>query len=335
VTVLAVIVVLLAFLVVALLAQWWLQGYAGRRLERHVAVNGLSRRYVVWLPSQHREKEPLPVVLAFHGGFASPEQLEESAAIHQADQAQNFVIVYPEGYQRSWNAVLCCGPAARDNIDDRKFVCALLDDLASAVRIDFRRVYATGFSNGALFAYYLASTMADRITAIAPVSGAMQDPNPIPPPCRPVPVFHWHGLEDRFAPYHGGMSLVKTAPRQPPVESGIEFWKHFDGAHTAAQEELFGGSAVCLVYSGGRDGTRVQLCRVRGLGHQWPGSRPTGQYAKIASMFGPLGPPINANDAILNFFSEYELPSRRVEWHSSRRGQARGQAEHGDAQKST
>jgi polyhydroxybutyrate depolymerase len=319
--------VLLALLVVALVARTWPRGPAARRLQRHVQVEGLSRRYVVWLPDRHREKEPLPVVLAFHGGFATPEQLEESAALHEADEAQNFVIVYPEGYERSWNAVLCCGAAARDNIDDLKFVGMLLDDLESVFTIDSRRVYATGFSNGALFAYHLAATMADRIAAIAPVSGAMQDSNPNPPPSRAVPVFHWHGLEDRFAPFGGGMSAIKTAPFQPPVESGIEFWRHFDGADTIKEETLFGGNALCLVYSGGRDGTRVQLCRVPGLGHQWPGSRPTGQYAEVASMFGPLGPPMDANDAILKFFSEYALPSRRVEWQASHRNTAQRQAE--------
>jgi polyhydroxybutyrate depolymerase len=318
VTVVIVIAVLAAFLAVAIVARWLLRGYSGRRLQRYVEVDGLTRRYVVWLPNQHTEKEPLPVVLAFHGGFGTPEQLEESSGLHFADAAQNFVVVYPEGYERSWNAILCCGPAMRDNIDDVKFVGVVIDDLAEVVTIDRNRVYATGFSNGAHLTYHLATMMADRIAAIAPIAGAMQDPNPSARPARPMPVFHWHGLEDRYAPYQGGMPLIESAPHQPPVESGIEFWRSYDEAYASRQEKLFDGSVDCLVYSGGRDGARVQLCRVPGLGHQWPGSVPTGAYAKVASMFGPLGPPIDANDAILKFFSDFALP-RRVEWNAVRR----------------
>jgi polyhydroxybutyrate depolymerase len=305
-----VIVVLLAFLGLAALAQRWLRGYGRRRLQRYVEVDGLTRRYVVWLPHQQMEKEPLPVVLAFHGGFATPEQLEESSALHLADEAQNFAIVYPAGYERSWNAILCCGPAMRDNIDDVKFAGAVIDDLAGVAKIDLTRIYATGFSNGAQLAYYLATMMADRIAAIAPVSGAMQDFHPSTPPARAVPVFHWHGLEDRYAPYHGGLPVIETAPAQPPVESGIEFWRNFDEAYVTIKEKPFDGSVDGLVFSGGRDGARVQLYRVPGLGHQWPGSRPTGQYAKVAATFGPLGPEIDANDAILKFFREFALPRR-------------------------
>jgi polyhydroxybutyrate depolymerase len=318
VTVVIVIVVLLVLLAAAALAKWLWRGETANRLERYVEVDGLTRRYVVWLPDGHAEKGPLPVVLAFHGGFASPEQLEESAALHLADAAQNFVIVYPEGYQRSWNAILCCGPAMQDNIDDNKFVAAVIDDLAAAVAIDRNRVYATGFSNGAMLSYHLAATMADRIAAIAPVSGSMQDFHPGTPPSRAMPVLHWHGLEDRYAPFHGGLPIIETAPEQPPVENGIEFWRSYDEAYATRREKLFDGAVDCLTYSGGRDGSRVQLCVVPGLGHQWPGSRPTGEYAKVASMFGPLGPAFDANDAILKFFGEFALP-RRIEWNARRR----------------
>ena len=51
------------------------------------------------------------------------------------------------------------------------FIQAVLDDLATAYRIDPRGVFATGLSNGAVMAYRLASELSDRIAAVALVAG--------------------------------------------------------------------------------------------------------------------------------------------------------------------
>jgi polyhydroxybutyrate depolymerase len=58
-------------------------------------------------------------------------------------------------------------------VDDVAFLDALLDDLAGAYRVDPRRVFATGMSNGAMMAYRLASELSERIAAVAPVAGTM------------------------------------------------------------------------------------------------------------------------------------------------------------------
>ena len=302
------ILVLLAVVAVALALAYRAGFYAQRRLERRVTVDHLVRRYVVWLPPSLGKT--LPVVLAFHPGYATPEGFEDNIALHTAGEARNFVIVYPEGYKRSWNAGTCCGAALRDKIDEKKFVHALLDDLESLCRIDRRRVYATGHSNGARLCYFLACTMSEEIAAIAPVggaAGAVVSPQANCRPTRPVAVFHLHGLQDKWAPYHGGPGLNLKTPSEAPVEAGIAFWAKLAGACTEARREMFGGLADCVIYSGAKDGTKVQLCRIPGLGHHWPGTRMRGGYRRMAALLGPL-PPIGldeANDAILQFLGEF------------------------------
>ena len=78
--------------------------------------------------------------------------------------------------------------------DDVGYVAKLLDDLATVVNVDPRRVYATGMSNGAMMCYRLAAELSDRIAAIAPVAGTMAIE--ICQPHRPVPVLHFHGTSD-------------------------------------------------------------------------------------------------------------------------------------------
>jgi polyhydroxybutyrate depolymerase len=308
------IVVLLAVAAAALAQAYRARLFVARRLERHVTVGHLVRRYVVWLPPSRGKKSPLPVVLAFHPGYATPEGFEDNIALHAAGEARNFIIVYPEGYQRSWNAGTCCGAALRDKIDEKKFVHAILDDLESISPIDRCRVYATGHSNGARLCYFLACTMSEEIAAIAPVggaAGAVVSPQADCRPTRPVAVFHLHGLEDKWAPYRGGPGLAPKVPSEAPVEAGIAFWRHLAGTCTEARQEMFGGLADCIIYSGAKDGTKIQLCRIAGLGHHWPGTRMRGGYQRMAALLGPL-PPISlddVNDAILQFLGAFRTHS--------------------------
>src|SRR5947209_3861123 len=89
---------LLSLVVLALLITWTTGGRFRRRTARYVPVGLLSRRYVVWFPIPRKSEAPVPVVLAFHGGGCTLEQLEEHTALHAARAASNFAIVYPEGY---------------------------------------------------------------------------------------------------------------------------------------------------------------------------------------------------------------------------------------------
>ncbi len=282
-----------------------------RRVVRYVPVGLISRRYVVWRPIPRRRKDPVPVVLGFHGGGGTLEQWEQHPALHTARTAADFVIVYPEGYHRTWNAGLCCGDALQANIDEVKFVRALLKDLASIIKIDRRRIYATGFSNGAMLCYYLACAMSEEIAAIAPVGGGMSVSACTP--TRPVPIFHLHGLADEWAPYDSGQSIA--SPQMPPVADGIAFWRAVNDAGDEARERMFGGHAECTTYSGGPSDAQIRVCLIPGLGHHWPGGDQTPRTGVDARRFGPRGPAIDrntVNDAILTFLAGYSVPESRL-----------------------
>jgi polyhydroxybutyrate depolymerase len=289
---------------------------AARPLERQVRVRGLDRSFLVYLPPGYQQKRALPVLLAFHGNSQAAEGLADVANIQSARLASNYLIVYPRGYRRSWNIDgICCGPAARANIDDVAFARTIIDDLASFVGIDRRRVYATGYSNGGAEAYHLGCAMSNVIAAIAPMSADMWDPKARCRPVRSVPVYTWHGLQDRFAPYDGGMTAAQGAPPAPSVQQNVEFWATVNGTKDIKRLSLFNGKADCDLYDGGRDNARVMSCRIAGMGHRWPGSRPTpgsmrgdAFFQNMGMSLGAYGPPIDVNDAMLEFFAAYALP---------------------------
>jgi polyhydroxybutyrate depolymerase len=275
-----------------------------------VTVDGMEREYFLHIPVAADKTKPAPVVLAFHGGGSNAQQMIAFCGMNEKADEAGFIVVYPNGAgridrARTWNAGNCCGYAQRQQIDDVKFVRLLLDDLRQSASVDEARVYATGMSNGAMLCYRLASEMSDRIAAIAPVAGPMGIET-----CNPshaVPVCHFHGAEDQFAPFGGGRgarSLSRTDFHS--VEHSIRQWIRANNCQQEAKaEELAatiedGTHVTRTMYAGGRNGAEVVLYTIHGGGHTWPGRRP------LLSYLGPSTRNLSANDVMWEFFRRFE-----------------------------
>ncbi|MBS0264043.1 MAG: prolyl oligopeptidase family serine peptidase [Planctomycetes bacterium] len=284
---------------------------AGSHL-RHIRVGGVDRKYLVHLPPQYDPAVPSPVVLAFHGyGSSSHHMVKFCDLSTKADQA-GFVVVYPEGTGKTrrtlaWNAGDCCGDPQQDNTDDVGFVRALLDDLGSVASVDPRRMFAAGMSNGAMMAYFLALKLSDRIAAIAAVSGPMGTCKCQPK--RPVPVMHFHGLDDKFAPFLGGVgerSITKVNFLSVPYS--VDFWVR---ANQCSPDPVVselpacsadGTSVLRKVWGGGRNDSEVILFEISGGGHTWPGARPMLFCVEATTQN------VSANDEMWRFFQRHPLP---------------------------
>jgi polyhydroxybutyrate depolymerase len=202
------------------------------------------------------------------------------------------IVVYPAGSGRfgeerllTWNTGSCCGYAKAANIDEAAFVRALLDTLERTYPIDRSRIFATGLSNGGMMSYLVACRLADRIAAIAVVSGELSmDCNP----SRPVSALIIHGTADENLPYNGGVgrkALDKHDVR--PVSFAVDSWKRFDRCPDAALTSSHDG-VTHSAWSPCADGTAVELYRIESGGHAWPGGE---RMSRI------LDAPSNALDA--------------------------------------
>lgn len=278
--------------------------------RRTLAVEEMERQYLLHLPPAARDQENLPVVLAFHGGGSNAEQMAAFCGLNEKADREGFVAVYPDGAgrverARTWNAGNCCGYALRHDVDDVLFVRRLLDDLKQAVPVDERRIYATGMSNGAMLCYRLASEMSDRFAAIAPVAGPMGTAECSP--ARPVPVCHFHGTDDQFAPLRGGRGARSLSQTNfYSVEHSIRCWVRANGCNVEPQVTELppstddGTRVTRTVYAGGREGAEVALYTVHGGGHTWPGRQPLLRY------LGPSTKNLSANDVMWEFFQRFQ-----------------------------
>lgn len=276
---------------------------------RALVVAGRNRNYLVHVPRSHNASKPAPVVLAFHGGGSNASQMIHFSGLNDKADREGFLAVYPNGSGRTeqiltWNAGNCCGYALHEKIDDVEFVRKVLDDLAKAAQIDADRVYATGMSNGGMMAYRLASELSDRIAAVAPVSGPMGTDDCHPK--RPVSVLHFHGTDDKFAPFNGGRgerSLSQTNFHS--VEHSIRRWIKANGCREKPEikEEPAhvqdGTKVTRKTWGGGKNGAEVILLEIEGAGHTWPGRKPGLMF------LGKSTQNISANDEMWEFFLKH------------------------------
>src|SRR5438270_2149591 len=67
-----------------------------------VSVHGTKRTFHVYVPAH--SSGALPLVVMLHGGFGSGTQAERSYHWDSEADAGHFVVAYPDGLNRAWNA---------------------------------------------------------------------------------------------------------------------------------------------------------------------------------------------------------------------------------------
>ena len=284
----------------------------GRVLEagdhaRTLTSGDLSRSYVVRVPPGYDGSESIPLVLLFHGGGVDADVQESLSHLGDKADEAGFVLVRPDGTGQvenryAWNAGSCCGQAASEDVDDVGFVRDLVATVSEEVCIDGRRVFATGFSNGAMMAHRLGCELDDLIAAIAPVSGGIGVADCTP--SRPVPVFEIHGLADEAYPFNGGPATCSTNPTDfTSIPDTVRVWGDAAGCDMTSTITYDEGDVTCRAYDGCEPNGDIELCVIAGGEHDWPGGDALG---------GPCsGPPTTdlvANDAIWDFFAAHPLP---------------------------
>lgn len=277
--------------------------------HRSIKVGELDRSYLVHVPPQYDPQKPTPVVLVLHGAGTNGQITVSFCGLNKKADEAGFVAVYPNGtglagLMLTWNSGGFRGNGP-SNADDVGFIAKVLDDLATVVNADPKRVYATGMSNGGMMCYRLAAELSDRIAAIAPVAGTMAIDGYNPK--RPVPVVHFHGTADRIVPFGGPGGRTPRFLGFKSVEETVEVCAKANGCpekpNTVKLPDKAGdGTSVTRkTYGPGKEGSEVVLFVIEGGGHTWPGQQPP------VGLIGKSTKNISANDLIWEFFEKHPM----------------------------
>jgi polyhydroxybutyrate depolymerase len=257
-----------------------------------------NRTVEVHVPKGYDPATPSALILNFHGYTSNGMQQAGLTGMSTKADAANFVVIYPNGSgsPTGFNGGACCGPAAMNKVDDIAFTKAILDEAQSRLCIDAKRIFVAGFSNGGFMSHRIACELADRVAAVAPVSGVLGIAAQSCTPARPIAVMDFHGTGDGTVPYQG--NAQNNWPSAPDTFAG---WAARNRCSDATPAQTFNkGQVTCATYSQCADAVEVTLCTIANGGHAWPGSP------------FPILPgttqDISATDAMWTFFEKHPLP---------------------------
>ena len=276
-------------------------GGAERWYFRHVPYDGIK---------------PMPVVLDLHGYSEGAVVHTKMSGLGTFGEAHGFVTITPQGQGAvaRWDTAL--------GSTDLTFVGDLLDHVESTLCVDTNRVFVTGLSNGAFMTSAIACAYADRIAAVAPVAGVRDIEGC--KPARKVPVVAFHGTADGFVAFDGGLGdkvaslpapdgsgktlgesglLSTSEAKGPSIPEIVARWAKRNGCAAKPSQHTVAPDVVRVSYDcpGAAD---VQLYRVEGGGHSWPGSPFS---TAVESVIGPTTTSISADEVMWAFFEAHPL----------------------------
>ncbi|MBN2360941.1 MAG: prolyl oligopeptidase family serine peptidase [Deltaproteobacteria bacterium] len=238
-----------------------------------------ERPYADKIPSDYDGTTALPLLLSLHGLGSSGLDTATRIGLIQRVDSRGYLLAYPDGTtingQLGWNAS-CCG-ALYSGVDDVTYLRAVLADMATRYRVDPRRVFVVGVSNGAFMAHLLACQAAERIAAIATHAGTMFAGEPDScAPSQAVAVRHSHGTADETVAYNGGAwiyGMIRISYLGAPEV--VEVWRDRNGCGTSAVAgsadldlAIAGEETLSSSYADGcRDGQSVDLYAMQGSSH--------------------------------------------------------------------
>jgi polyhydroxybutyrate depolymerase len=180
----------------------------------HWTIDGVRRDALVFAPHGTQGATKRPLVIAFHGHGG--RVLSTSTLMHIQTLWPQAIVVYPQGL----NTPTPLDPAGTSpgwqakagDFGDRDL--RLFDRIVATMKrsraVDERRIFVTGFSNGAVFSLLLWAERASTIAAVAEVAGRLDPAETLTLPRRLLAVA---GRRDSVAPFAVQKRTIERARR--------------------------------------------------------------------------------------------------------------------------
>jgi hypothetical protein len=161
-----------------------------------ITVGGTPREYILTLPDGYDGSHPYRLVLAFHGHMYTAQSVADGGPPGsgpyygiQSESGNSTIFVAPQAIGSGWSS------------SDLDFVNAMVVQFEAQLCVDEARIFATGFSMGAIMTITIGCGEGDMFRAIAAMSGEISGT------CSGShPIAYWasHGMSDPTIAFANG-----------------------------------------------------------------------------------------------------------------------------------
>ena len=235
---------------------------------------GRVRRYHLHVPP-HAPNEPgLPLLLVLHDEGSDGAGMRAVSGLDRVGVRSGFVVAFPDGTERLPKKRRGWTVDEGGDVDDVGFLRQVVADAMQRAPIDARRVFVVGYGSGGTLGHRLARVAPDRIAGVAVVAAPIAaDDAPID---RPIAALLIHGTADRRAPIDGGKpESGGRGPALASLQQTVDAYVAGNGLLAYPESHADGGVQVAR-YARGRNGADVppvEVVRLVGGNHAWPGAR--------------------------------------------------------------
>jgi polyhydroxybutyrate depolymerase len=194
-----------------------------------------GRSYDVKMPMGLDPAKEAPLLVMIHGFSTSKtanEDMDMYMRVSPEANKRGVVVALPLGTFDSvisryeWNATdACCGFDTPD-ANDIGYIMAMIDDIDQhKQKIDKKRIFVLGHSNGGFMANRLACDQADVFAGIVSLAGATYKDQKKCAASAPIAMLQVHGDADMTVPFGGGHPEgVAQLPLAPGAEETVLDW---------------------------------------------------------------------------------------------------------------
>lgn len=308
---------------------------------------GLERSYFLFVPATYRPEKAAPLLFLLHGGGGIGRRMLSFTGFDLLAEREGIIVVSPDGIERHWNDGRAGTgyKAHNEGVDDVGYIAALIDKISSEYKVDKKRIFAAGISNGGMMSYRLGMEIPHRIAAIAPVVAAVPESlshelSTESKRGRPSPAIIFNGTADPLVPFDGGDVHLhnRKLGRVLSVPESVRLWSKRMGCsgkpkvsyvpvkdegmkvskteYDSCSSRSSGISANTNASASPSPSANTNLSRVdlilytiEGGGHTWPGPEPSTQYLP-ERLIGRACHDLNATELIWNFFQTHQLQEK-------------------------
>jgi polyhydroxybutyrate depolymerase len=178
-----------------------------------------ARPYSTKISNKYDGGTPLPLILQLHGYTSNGGQQSAYFGVTALADSRGFLTAFPDGLEegsaaknRFWNATDACCNFYASAVDDVKYLTAVIHQMQAKYRVDPKRIYVIGHSNGGFMSHRMGCDRSDLVAGVASLAGGQYKNAANCTPSSPITALQIHATDDAVISFDGGVINGKPYP---------------------------------------------------------------------------------------------------------------------------